>query len=168
MKRFLLRISAPFFLCLLLVAATSLPASAQVGTILFSVEVDEEWYPINPDTVFDTNVLNFVFEREEAFGVPYFVFSAYAVLASGEELLHREEIGIDPEWNFFLLREVVFPDVGMYKIVFSDPNFTELAVGYVEIRQEVEPMDEMPEKQPEESIQGKILKELFNKYKPEG
>lgn len=151
-------------LFLALVLFTPALAAQAKAPLLFCEQVDQNWDPIDPANSFDTNTLNIIYQQEQAFGMPSLVFSVYAVMPNGEEILYREEMPINPEWNFFLLRDVVFPQTGTYKLSYVTVDGEPLAEGVVEVRKVVTEVEAMPETIESD---GKTLKEIFMKYKPE-
>jgi hypothetical protein len=151
-------------LALLVVFSAPLAAQTTAGKVVFCQGIDDKWKPINPASSFDTNVVSILFQSAESkpFGVIDGLISIYHKPTSdgAQEILHREPIMLNAEWNNLYIADIPLPAIGVYTFVLSKTDGTLLSSGDVTIQEKT--VDKpIPEKN---EVKGTDLKALFDFY----
>ncbi|MDR2161122.1 MAG: hypothetical protein LBO77_03140 [Desulfovibrio sp.] len=156
------------FSCLILAlflcawAAGPSPASAaEPGRAIFCKGITENWEPIEPAEIFETNVISTLFKSARPFGNMKMILSIYLESAQGQELLHRESGDVNPAWNVLYLGDIPLPAVGTYSFVLSSPAGEDFSSGRVTIKEKTVEKP-IPEKN---EVEGTTLEGLFKKFK---
>ncbi|THB71607.1 MAG: hypothetical protein D6E12_00990 [Desulfovibrio sp.] len=154
-------------LCVMLLPVLVWAQATEPAPVIFCKSADfENWQPIDPGTVFDTNVISIMFETEKAFGVDTLVLTEYKLAGEVESITFRTEVAVSPDWGGFLVTDYAFVEPGAYIISFARPSGEVLAEGFVEILVDQEQIIEV--ENPEElQTEGKTLGDFFNQYRPE-
>ncbi|MDR1084626.1 MAG: hypothetical protein LBP22_07120 [Deltaproteobacteria bacterium] len=137
---------------------------AEGGQTKFCLKIDDQYNPIEPATEFDTNQVSclFVNGNEDSFKVLEAVVSIYNDSVEGvQELLHREEVAVNPDWNVLILQDIPLPSTGKYSFVLSSKEGKVFSSGTVTIK-EKKVDTEMAEKN---TVTGTNLKLLYDKFK---
>jgi hypothetical protein len=151
-------------LAILLCAWTAGPAPAgakEPGEVIFCKGITEDWSPIEPGEVFETNVVSAFFISPKPFGNMQMVLSIYTDTAQGQELLHRESGDVNPAWDGLYLGDIPLPAVGKYSFVLSSPGGEVFSAGSVSIKEKTVEKA-IPKKN---EIEGTTLEGLFKKFK---
>jgi hypothetical protein len=154
--------SVLFVVSLVLVFFCPLLVAENVGTVIFCQSIDDKWKPIDPSTTFETNVVTIFFQNvdEKAFGANEAVITVYLNDEGRQQMLHRENVQLNPQWNTLVLQDIPLPDVGNYYFVLSAISGNIFASGEVTIKTKVVDK-EIPEKN---EIKGVDLKALFDLF----
>jgi hypothetical protein len=153
------------FLAVLCCLLSVSPCDAGTGEVKFGTGVTKDWQMINEAREFDTNLIACGFYADEPFGVMQVVFSVYFQPdspPSGEVLLARITMDVNPQWAIMILPDLPLPGIGKYTMTLSEPEGEVLAVGDVKITEK-----KVEKKMPEQpKVDGTTLEGLFNKFKP--
>ena len=84
------------------------------GEAIFCKSVDEQWKPVEPAKEFNTNVVSTLFVSEKPFSTMETVVSLYHNTNNAQELLHRETVAVNPQWNALFLQDIPLPSVGSH------------------------------------------------------
>jgi hypothetical protein len=138
------------------------PANGQEpGKTVFCKGITEQWEPVEPGEVFETNVVSTLFSSPKPFGNMQMVLSIYKEAKQGQELLHRESGDVNPAWNTLYLADIPLPAVGKYTFTLSSPGGEIFSSGLVTIKEKTveKPIPEKIE------VEGTTLEGLFNRFR---
>ena len=135
-------------------------AFAQSGKVIFCTNVSDEGKPQDPGTEFTSNVISCLFANPKGFAVPEVVITLYKDEERTQQLLHREQVSINPEWNNLILQNIPLPDVGKYTFSLASMAGEVFASGQVVIKEKTvdQPIPETNE------ITGSTVADAFNKF----
>lgn len=153
--------------CMCLAALSLLCAqhAEAAGKITFCKNFTSDYVPEEPASEFSTTTVSWVASFSEPCGVPQVMFSIYRKDdTNAEEMLHRQNFDVRPEWNLFSVKEMKFPGDGTYILAFNRPDGSNLAEGAVVIKAQVKPEEAAPLPDTIE-VEGTTLEVLFNKFK---
>lgn len=153
-----------FSFSLLAIFCLSAPAAYAVDEIIFCKSISEKNEPVEPATEFSTSEVAVYTKFSKPCGAPQIMFSIYKRVDKGEELLYRENMDVNPKWNFFSIGNFPFPGDGTYTLAFNHMSGDAIAEGTVIINANIAPeeAEPLPEKI---DVEGKSLEELFNQFK---
>jgi hypothetical protein len=149
------------FILALLSFGNSTPVSAaEDSQVIFCLDL-KDWTPLEPAEEFDTNKISAMFKSASSFAAMRVSLSIYRLEEGGvENLIHREDFDINPEWNVWFAQNIPLPQTGQYEFVLNRPDGAQLAKGVVLIK-EKKTEEPMPEKI---DSSGSTLEAVFNKY----
>ena len=146
----------------LLVLCLGTMAFAAPGEAVFCKGLDENWKPLGAGKEFDTNVVSTLFVSVKQFKAMEVVVSLYQNTGKAQELIHRETVTINPEWNGLFLPDIPLPSVGNYTFTLTTLAGEFLSSGDVSIKEKIVEK-EIPQ---QNKFEGFNLEGIFNKFKP--
>lgn len=152
-------------MCFALLSLLCAQHAEAAGTITFCKNFTSDYVPEEPASEFSTLTVSWVASFSESCGVPQVMFSIYRKDdTNAEDMLHRQNFDVRPEWNLFSVKEMEFPGDGTYILAFNRPDGSTLAEGTVVIKAQVKPEEAAPLPETIE-VEGTTLEALFNKFK---
>jgi hypothetical protein len=129
--------------------------------VIFCKDLDENLKPKDEQATFDTNIISWRIEQEDAFGVPQLTVSLYNKDGVKETFIKREKFDVRPTWNQFGVKNMTLPGKGEYILSVEGKEGVVLGDGSVTVG---EAKKDAPEVKQE--TLGATLGKLFDKYAP--
>ena len=136
------------------------------GEIVFCNSFDDQFNPENPGTEFASTQISWFAKFDKPLGVPIVVISLYQNQnENNQQLILREPMQVNPNWNAIGFRNSLFPSEGTYEVAVNLEDGKNLANGIVKLIKASATETVKVEPKKEEKV-GTSLEDLFNRYAP--
>lgn len=138
------------------------------GKVIFCKDVNTDFTPVEPGTVFDRKAVVWVAYFTKTCGANQILFSLYKKKGPQEMMLTRETVDVRPEWNALMGKDTVLPGSGEYMFEFTRMDGSALSKGTVTIKLKEQPKRSRPVQQTVKKEQSEKIAPMQKKAKVEG
>lgn len=103
------------------------------GEIIFCEDVDENFNPVNESDIFTPGQISILVHSQNKLNSSVVVITLYEVQGEQHELMDRDRVQVNPEWDIFTYDLTLFSP-GEYKVSVSRPEEETIAEGKVKVR----------------------------------
>lgn len=128
------------FIAAACLAAASFVASAE-SSLVFCSDISTAFKPEGVSDTFDSLTVSWLAKFDKAVGSNSVSVSLYQNVDQTQNLVARENVAVNPQWNCLGMKNAVFPEPGNYTISVDSTDGQNLAQGTVTIN---EPEEQQP------------------------